>query len=74
MRSLLDRQQSPEAIASALGLHPYRVQRELVAVQKHTTAQLINQMKNLCELEVQVKGAAPSKRTLVELAVLSLAA
>lgn len=74
MRSLLDRQQRPEAIASALGLHPYRVQRELVSVQKHTAAQLLNHMKNLCDLEVQIKGAAPSKRTLVELAVLSLAA
>lgn len=74
MRSLVDRQQGQEAIAAALGLHPYRVQRELVHVQKHTTGQLINQMKNLCELEVQVKGAASSKRTLVELAVLSVAA
>lgn len=74
MRSLLDRQQSAEAIAAALKLHPYRVQKELIVVQKHTTVQLINQMKNLCELEAQVKGAAPSKRTLVELAVLSLAA
>jgi DNA polymerase III delta subunit len=74
MRSLLDHKQSAEAIAAALGLHLYRVQKELSVVQKHTTAQLINQMKNLCELEAQVKGAAPSKRTLVELAVLSLAA
>jgi DNA polymerase-3 subunit delta len=74
MRSLLDRKQSAESIAAALGLHPYRVQKELAVVQKHTTAQLINHMNILCELEAQVKGAAPSKRTLVELAVLSLAA
>lgn len=74
MRSLLERKQSAEAIAAALGLHPYRVQRELPVAQKRTLGQLIDQMKNLCELETQVKGAASSKRTLVELAVLSLAA
>lgn len=74
MRSLLDRKQGTDAIAAALGLHPYRVQKELPIVQKHTVGQLVDHMKNLCELEAQVKGAAPSKRTLVELAVLSLAA
>lgn len=74
MRSLLERKQTAEAIATALGLHPYRVQRELPVVQKHGMSQLIEQMNNLCELEAQVKGAASSKRTLVELAVLSVAA
>lgn len=74
MRSLLDRQQTAEAIAAAVGMHPYRVQKELSTVQKHTVAQLANHMNGLCDLEAQVKGAASSKRTLVELAVLALAA
>lgn len=43
-------------------------------VQKHTVAKLLGYMKKLCELEAQVKGPAKSKRTLVELAVLSIAA
>lgn len=74
MRSLLDRQQGPEAIATALGVHPFRVKRELPSVEKHTSAQLIEQMNNICKLEVQAKGSSASKRTLVELAILSLAA
>lgn len=74
IRSLLDRGQSPEAIGTALGIHAYRIQKELPSVKKHTVPQLLEHMKNICELEVQIKGAAPSKRTLVELAVLSLAA
>lgn len=73
MRTLVDRKQSPDAIATALQWHPFRVKKELATVQKHTVAQLVAQMKKLCELEVQVKGAAASKRTLVELAVLSVA-
>jgi DNA polymerase-3 subunit delta len=74
IRALLDRGQSPEAIGTALGIHAYRIQKELPSVKKHTVPQLLEQMKKICELEVQIKGAAPSKRTLVELAVLSLAA
>lgn len=74
LRSLLDRQQTPEMMGTALGLHPFRIQKDLPTVRKHTVPQLLAQMKKLCELEAQVKGAAPAKRTLVELAVLSLAA
>jgi len=43
-------------------------------VQKHTVQGLLRHMQKLCELETQVKGPARSKRTLVELAILSIAA
>lgn len=74
MRHLLDQQATVETMGAALGLHPYRVQKDLSTVRKHTVPELLNQMKKLCELETQVKGPSTAKRTLVELAVLSLAA
>jgi len=43
-------------------------------VQRHSLKELLGYMQKLCELEAQVKGPARSKRTLVELAVLSIAA
>lgn len=43
-------------------------------VRKHTVAVLLRYMRRLCELEAQVKGPARSKRSLVELAILSIAA
>src|SRR5688572_8137296 len=74
LRHLLDRRASPEAMGTALGIHPYRVQKDSPAVKKHSAVQLLSQMKKLCELEAMVKGAAIGKRTRVELVVLSLAA
>jgi DNA polymerase III delta subunit len=44
----------------------------LPSVQKRTAVSLLKQMKFLCELDVKVKGPAHSKRSLVELAVLSI--
>lgn len=74
-RSMLDKGKSLEAIGAVLNMQKYRLEKVfLPIVKKHTTAQLLNQMKMLCELETQVKGAAQSKRTLVELAVHQLAA
>lgn len=49
-------------------------QNWLGLVQKHTVGELLGYMRKLCELETQVKGPARSKRSLVELAVLSIAA
>jgi DNA polymerase III delta subunit len=74
LRQMLDQQASPDTMGAALGLHPYRVQKDLPAVKRHTLPQLLNQMKNLCDLEAHLKGPATAKRTRVELAVLSLAA
>ena len=46
----------------------------LPIVSRHSVTELLRYMENLCELESQVKGPARSKRTLVELAVLRIAA
>jgi DNA polymerase III delta subunit len=74
MRSMSDQKQSDEAIGAVLRIHPYVVKKTLPLVAAYTTARLRDQMERLCELEVQIKGPARSKRTLLELAVLSLAA
>jgi DNA polymerase III delta subunit len=74
LRQMLDQQVSLEAMGAALGIHTFRVQKDLPAVKKHTLPHLLTQMKNLCDLEVHLKGPATAKRTRVELAVLSLAA
>ncbi len=74
LRSMIEQKKSPETMGGVLGLHPYVVKKTLPVANSFTVARLQDQMQRLCELEVQVKGPAPSKRTLVELAVLSLAA
>lgn len=74
-RQMLDQGIEIKTIAEALGVPPYPVQKDIVPrARKHTVPALLCQMKNLCKLDAQVKGAARSKRTLVELAILSIAA
>lgn len=73
-RQMLDQGDSVEIIASRFEMHRFRAERHLLPmVRKHTVADLRIKMKNLCKLDAQVKGPATSKRTLVELAVLSIA-
>lgn len=74
-RQMLDQGMDTKSIADALGIPAFPVQKDIVPrARKHTVSQLLSQMKTLCKLDAQVKGAARSKRTLVELAVLSVAA
>lgn len=74
-RSLLDRGCSAETISQALDMNKFILEKKLLPlVRRHTLPSLITQMKTLCDLEPQVKGSALSKRTLVELAILSIAA
>lgn len=74
-RSLLDSGKGTAAIGTALNMKGYHLEKVfLPMVKQHSTPKLLEQMKILCELETQVKGAAQSKRTLVELAVHQLAA
>ncbi len=73
-RQMLDKGDSVEIIASRFEMHRFRAERYLLPmVRKHTVSDLRIKMKNLCKLDAQVKGSASSKRTLVELAVLSIA-
>ncbi len=73
-RSLSDKNQSLEAIQGRLQLKAFPAKKLMGIVPRYSVPWLISQMKNLRTLEFQVKGSAPSKRTLVELAALSLSA
>ena len=74
-RQLLDQGEPVDLIATRLGMHAYAFKMSLLPlVKKHTVTKLRGEMARLCTLETLVKGPARSKRTHVELAVLSLAA
>lgn len=73
-RQMLDKGDSVELIATRLETHKFIVQKNVLPrARRFTVPELRDQMRKLCRLETQVKGAARSKRTLVELAVLSVA-
>lgn len=73
-RQMLDKGDSVEVIATRLDTHKFVVQKNILPrARRFTVPELRDQMRKLCRLETQVKGAARSKRTLVELAVLSIA-
>lgn len=74
VRSLLDQGMSEEDIAGAIGMHLYRFKNSLLPMaRKHKLRDLLSMMSRLCTLDENVKGSARSKRTHVELAVLSIA-
>lgn len=73
-RHLLDKGASDEDIATTLGMNPWRCKTVfLPTVRKHSAESLVKCMRRLCALDQNVKGSSSSKRTLVELAVLSIA-
>ena len=75
VRRLLDKGVDVNIVAASVGLDakkfPYRQLSE--AASKHSVSGLVGHMARLCKLDLDVKGAASSKRTLVELAVLAIA-
>jgi DNA polymerase III delta subunit len=75
VRRQLDRGVDADLVAASVGLDakkfPYRQLSE--SARKHTVRELVGHMGRLCRLDADVKGAATSKRTLVELAVLAIA-
>lgn len=74
-RQMLDKGDEIPVIATRLGIHAFPLQKEILPrARKFTVEQLLSQMNNLCRLDAQVKGPARSKRTLIELTVLSIAA
>lgn len=74
-RHMLDAKMSNEDMAGALGMHPFRFKNTLLPmVRKHVMPDLIKHMRKLALLDAGVKSSACSKRTLIELAVLSIAA
>ena len=75
VRAMLDAGRTPEEIAGRLAMHIFRLKNSfLVWAERHTTDSLKRNFAELCQLDADVKSAARSKRTLVELAVKSIAA
>ncbi len=75
VRQMLDKGDAISTIAAAMDKSEFFCQKNVIPVaQRHTVRELLGHMSTLCKLESRVKGAARSKRTLVELAVLSIAA
>jgi len=74
-RAMLDRSASSDEIAAALGIHAGWCKGGFLPnVRKHDLRSLQSHMSRLCRLELDVKGSSSSKRrTLVELAILSIA-
>lgn len=73
-RSLLDQGADESTIGPAIEVHPYRCKiHTLPRARKHTLIQFLSYMRLLRKLDSQVKGSSLSKRTLVELAVFSIA-
>lgn len=73
-RALLDKGGSADDVATAIEMHPWACKKFFIPmVQKHDLTTLASHMSRLCKLELDVKGSSRSKRTLVELAVLSIA-
>jgi DNA polymerase III delta subunit len=72
-RWMLGQNATPDEIATALDMNVWRCKTHFLPhVKKHSVPNLIKCMENLRSLDVNVKGSARSKRTLVELAVLSV--
>lgn len=73
-RNMSDQGCSAKEISERVGMHEYAYQKNLQPlVGRHTVPRLVEQMQNLCKLDALTKGTSGSKRTQVELAVLSLA-
>jgi len=74
-RAMLDAHKPHEDIAARLGnmnIHVWK-NKYLIWSNRHTVASLKTNLANLCRLDANIKGPSRSKRTQVELAVLSIA-
>lgn len=73
-RSMLDKNLPEDEVSLALGMNPWRYKNQfLPLVQRHRMPDLIKHLGRLRKLDADVKSSARSKRTLVELAVMSIA-
>jgi DNA polymerase III delta subunit len=72
-RQLLDKGTPEDEVASRLEMHAFRFRNYfLPMVKRHSLSAILETMTRLCKLDSDVKSASRSKRTLVELAVLSI--
>jgi len=74
IRGLMDKGTPDDEIAALVGMKewPFRNIAAPIA-RKHELRSLVQHMGRLCKLDADVKGPARSKRTLVELAMLTIA-
>jgi len=73
-RKILDRGGSEDDVAARLSMHPFRCKNHFIPqIKRHRSVDLARAMGHLCSLDVDVKGPARSKRTLVELAIVAIA-
>jgi DNA polymerase III delta subunit len=74
IRSLLDKGVSETDIAVLVGMKEWPFKNVAAPIaRKHDLKSLLKHMGQLCKLDADVKGPARSKRTLVELTMLSIA-
>lgn len=74
VRSMVDAGKTQDEIVSQLGLKKKFLQSTfLLWANRHTVQSLTNHLAAFCQLDANVKGPSRSKRTQVELAVLSVA-
>jgi DNA polymerase III delta subunit len=74
VRASLDRGVPEDEIAVLIGMKPMAYKNFVAPIaRKHDVKSLVRHMGRLCKLDADVKGPARSKRTLVELTMLSIA-
>lgn len=74
IRSLQDKGTSDEDVASLLSLNPWKYKNHVAPIaRKHNLPTLVGYMGQLCKLDAYVKTSSISKRTMVELTMLSIA-
>lgn len=75
IRRMIDKGLPESEMASSVGMKEWPFTNfALPVAKKHSSTTLAAHMGRLCKLDADVKGSARSKRTLVELAVLAIAA
>lgn len=74
IRSLQDKGVSEVDIAGLIGMNEWRYKNtQAPLARKHEVRSLVSHMGRLCKLDADVKGPTRSKRTLVELTMMSIA-
>jgi DNA polymerase III delta subunit len=75
IRTLQDKGTSDDDIPSLIDMNPWHYKKSLSGqvARKHDVKSLVGHMRQLCKLDAYVKTGSLSKRTMVELTILSIA-
>ena len=72
-RYMVDNGVSEEELPGRLDMHPYRFRTHFnPMVKRFTLQELLSAMGKICKLDADVKGSSRSKRTLLELTIISI--